>query len=361
MQWWFDKACNILVADTSANPLSYPILEHIASSSALLHALQSISSGHRQYFDRSCFPKCLQQRSMALSQVRRELQETNASPVASFFSIMMLGMSAPWIDGSFRDTGIEHFIGARAVLDTILSKRSNWKDHAVQVIMGFYLFWDMAISLVAEPALLPRLNTPEIIDMVAEMDGYSHPIGGFPIRVFYLLARIHRYYREIMEGLARDLAFEFDMEDQLSGWQCSSENEHFELLANAFRTQGLMVLYRAKSLLVLPGFDDENLEAKISDYAHRTVVQLLQTPVTQHCFNMQAPPLTLTAAELTAEHAKERVDVVGRLRAIYSLSRVATILAAIELLEELWAMRDAGVKITYFELMEWKGWKLNLV
>ncbi|KAM0543833.1 hypothetical protein ACHAPJ_012140 [Fusarium lateritium] len=361
MEWWFDKACDILVADNSANPLSYPLLEHISSSAALLHSLQCISSGHRQYFAQSCYTTCLQQRSMALRQVQIEMRDESTSPVASFLSILMLGISAPWIDGTFQDTGVEHFLGARAVLDRIISKKSDRKDSIVRFIMGFYLFWDMAISLVADTEVLPSLDTPDFDEIVKDMDEYSHPIGGFPVRIFYLLARVNRYYRGTTEGLPRDLLFEFEIEDQLSQWECQSENEHFELLAKSFKNQGLMILQRAQSTSYIAGFDHDDLEARIVDNARETVDRLLQTPITQHCFNMQATPLVLAASELTAEYTKERAAAIDRLKAIYSISRVATILCAIDLLAELWLRRDSGEMTTYFELMERKGWRLNLI
>ena len=64
-QWWFDHASHTFVLDQSSNPLSLPILEHLAISPALGFALQSISAGHRSGFARDSQVACLEKRNTA--------------------------------------------------------------------------------------------------------------------------------------------------------------------------------------------------------------------------------------------------------------------------------------------------------
>ncbi|CAG9993024.1 unnamed protein product [Clonostachys byssicola] len=362
LQWWFDTACHIMVIDPQVNPLSYPMMEHITASESLLHAIQSISAAHRRFFDRDSRVDCLKERDQALQLVQAELGSKKVSLLASFFTIFILGISSPWIDESVQDYGLEHFLGARATLDIILSDPANWTDPTVRVITGYYLFWDMAIALLGEPLDLPALDTDDMSAIVESMQDYCHPIAGRSAKIFYLLGLVGRYVRRVMSDGKRDLFFEMNTEDALLVWEPTEVNTHVRSLCNSFRSQALILLYQVRSFSPLPLLEhQDHIEGQIHSHALSAVSQLLDTPVTQHCFNIQAIPLTVAASGLKSADSDLRQQVVTRLKAIYSTSRVRTILLATSLLEELWELHDAGVHITYVELMLSKNWKLTLV
>lgn len=48
LQYWLEKVSQVSVIDPENNPFSFPLLEHIAQSPALLHAIQSVSASHEQ-------------------------------------------------------------------------------------------------------------------------------------------------------------------------------------------------------------------------------------------------------------------------------------------------------------------------
>ncbi|KAF9888898.1 hypothetical protein FE257_008268 [Aspergillus nanangensis] len=361
LQWWFDNTCHIMVLNPLINPLSYPILEHLAASPALLHTVQSISAAHQKYFD-SRVITCFYQRSLALKLIHQELSSKQTPPIVLFLTIFMLGISSSWVDDSFQDFGKEHLLGAHAILDQILSDHENWEDPNVKTITGYYLFWDMAVSLLSESDELPVIDTPEVQGIVDKMENFFHPIGGYSVKIFYMLSILGRYFRTVLDKGQRDLLLELEWEDSLTNWVPRNEDPYLFNLCDAFRRKGLILLNQVKFLSPVPGFDvEEYVTKEIQDHARYAVRELLSVPVTEHCVTIQAIPLTLAASELTAEDANERAETLTRLKAIFSSCRVRTVLYAMSLLEQLWHLHDSGTRITYHELMLRKKWKLSLV
>lgn len=50
LQYWLENVSQMLVIDPEDNPYSFPALEYISESAALLNVVQSISACHEQYF-----------------------------------------------------------------------------------------------------------------------------------------------------------------------------------------------------------------------------------------------------------------------------------------------------------------------
>lgn len=96
----------------------------------------------------------------------------------------------------------------------------------------------------------------------------------------------------------------------------------------------------------------------LGGYAETILQNMLEIPSSSSYHNILALPLLSAGAELSAENDHLRNEVRKRFRALYSLNRIPNNLVAIELLEELWILRDNGSKISWLALMLQKNWKL---
>ncbi|KAJ5210427.1 hypothetical protein N7491_010234 [Penicillium cf. griseofulvum] len=138
-----------LVIDPENNPFSFPALEYIAQSSALLHTIQSVSASHEQSFPANTPIISLEERGKAIACLRREIQQGHNSPSALFLTIMLLALVQA-ADSDTKDHGKQHLFAARALINSILQDTSMLMsiDHAVRLCLGMYFSWDMCSSFL---------------------------------------------------------------------------------------------------------------------------------------------------------------------------------------------------------------------
>ncbi|KAJ5099280.1 hypothetical protein N7532_006281 [Penicillium argentinense] len=366
LQYWLEKVSQTLVIDPENNPFSFPALEYIAQSSALLHAIQSVSASHEQYFSANTPIIALEERGKAIACLRKEINQSQHAPNALILTIMLLAL-AQCADSDTKDYGKQHLFATRAMIHSMLQNTSMLATNgpAIQLCLGMYLYWDMCSSFLVDPCESQGLNSLNISNAVHRMGDWHHPMYGTCSGLLLIMANVGRYCRQILDSPQnRNFVQEAVLEAQLTTWKTSPANPRLGHLYEAFRNHGLIFLYRAgahaQSSCLMDPDSSEAQESLIQQYAEETVRHLMQIPATSHYLNFQSLPLLTVGSELTESNQSLRDQVRDRLRAIYSLNRLPANLLALRLLEELWDARDRGNPSFWLPHMLQKDWRLLL-
>ncbi|RSL90846.1 hypothetical protein CDV31_015606 [Fusarium ambrosium] len=348
LQYYFEQVCHIMVLDPDINPLALPILDLFRESSALLHVVQSIAAAHMNGFRDANTSDCLVERGQTLLCIQQELLQTRKKAIATFLAIFLLGISSPWIEGT---TGLEHLVGARALIDSILSDpTSDPSDPAIQLIVGNYIWWEMAASFNLDHRFHKSLSVEFISEAVQASQREYHPMAGYSLGMFYAVAKVTHYCRGVVDRQSRDLALEASLEDEMLAWTPSQEDELLFLLIDAYRKHGLIQLYR------ICGRDlEQDNEVMIQQWASEAMEGLLRIPPSSPYLNFQPIPLMSAASEIPAHKLQQREEVKLRFKAIYSLTRLPVMLEAINLLEEIWERRSLGITTTWLVILLERG------
>ncbi|KAL4986249.1 fungal-specific transcription factor domain-containing protein [Aspergillus falconensis] len=366
LQYWLEKVSQALVIDPENNPFSFPVLKHIVQSPALLHAIQSVSASHEQYFPAKTPILALEERGKAIACLRREINQIQHTPYTHFLTIMLLALTQI-VDSDAKDYGRQHLFAARALINSMLqdTSMSTTNDPAVRLCLGIYLYWDMCSSFLVEPSEPQGLNLSSISLAVHRMGDWHHPMYGTCSRLLHIIANVGRYCRQIHDmPQNRDRMQETTLEAQLSIWTTSPPNPDLGHLYEAFRNHGLVFLYRSRAHAQRacptdPGVTEAQ-ESLILQYAEETLRHLMLIPASSYYLNFQSLPLLTAGSELTESNHFLRDKVRGRLRAIYSLNRLPTNLMALQLVEELWEARDSGNPSFWLSHTLQKDWRLLL-
>lgn len=87
--------------------------------------------------------------------------------------------------------------------------------------------------------------------------------------------------------------------------------------------------------------------------------RLFRSPINAPAFNFHSTPLLTAASELRLDDADLRAAAINHFKVIYSTNRVAVNMQAIDLLQELWDLKDRGIVVTWLELLEARNWTLT--
>lgn len=122
----------MLVVDPENNPYSFPALEYMAESPALVHIIQSISAHHEQYFSRAIVT-AFEERGKALLLLRKELeQQPRTGSQASLLLTMMLLAMSHGVDCDMADFGKQHLFAARGLVNKMLGDVSHFEEHGMR-------------------------------------------------------------------------------------------------------------------------------------------------------------------------------------------------------------------------------------
>ncbi|KAJ0425011.1 fungal-specific transcription factor domain-containing protein [Aspergillus carlsbadensis] len=370
LQYWLEKVSQASVVDPENNPFSFPLLEHVAQSPALVHAIQSVSASHERHFPAKAPILALEERGKAIACLRSEMNQIQRAPYTHFLTIMLLAL-AHVADSDPKEYGEQHLLGARALINSMLGdissiSMSTTNDPVVRLCLGIYLYWDMCSSFLADPYEPQGLDSLNISLAVQRMGDWHHPMYGTCSRLLLIIANVGRYCRQIHDmPQTRNPTREALLEAQLCTWETSPPNPDLGHLYEAFRNHGLVFLYRSRvhaqrRCCTDPGLAEAQDESLILQHAEETIRHLLLIPASSNSLNFQSLPLLATGSELTASNGSLRNEVRGRLRAIYSLNRLPTNLMALRLVEELWDARDNGNPSFWLSRTLQKGWRLLL-
>lgn len=390
LQLWMERTCQIMTIDPNDNPFSFPIIEHLLESDSLLHALQSVSAGFEACYKRPNLTLCLEERHRALVSLQLKLKYPCRPSPATFLAIYMLGLTASWIERDRAVFGLEHFGGARAIIDSMIEAQledSNaTANPTLDLIFGAYMYWDMCCSMFANPEHIMPLNTPQIYQYIQSMRNKYHPICGFSIELCYLLGNLGRYCRRVLEGWDRDFVMEATFEEQLIQYTGPEGNPLLSATNDCFRNHGLILLYRICGIPRKPEHsfsapDDDNDDSdsavavfsgaeETSDVDSEDIIRTLaldiisklsEIPLSSSTMNIQEVPLLTAGSELSPADCTERKAAKTRLLSLYSRTRCPPNLWACDLLDAHWSFRDkTGSKISWLALSLQKGWRISL-
>ncbi|KAK7214204.1 hypothetical protein V2G26_021382 [Clonostachys chloroleuca] len=368
LEYWLDKTSRIMTVCPENNPLSYPLLEHLVSTPSLLHTVQSVSAGQEHFFRSNKLITCLQERGLAIQALRREMQDGANLKPASLLTVFLQGVSWLWTEDHPNNYGKEHLQAARTLLEKMLEDPEKRRDPLVKFMLGWYLYWDMSCAFIAEPQDLTPLNTAQMFDAIQSTRSSFHPMIGFMSELLYLIACLGRHCRLVLETEARDPVLEATFEGQLLAWEPDHDDQDLVDMSIGYRNHGLIMLY---NICGVPSQADDltpsddasgaihDSQTRIRPLVLDSLERLFKTPVDAPCFSFHSTPLLTAAAELTKNDEELRTASVKRFKAIYSTNRVAVNMWAIDLLEELWGLRDCGINITWLELLMTKNWRLT--
>ncbi|KAE8152374.1 fungal-specific transcription factor domain-containing protein [Aspergillus avenaceus] len=366
LQYWLEKVSQALVIDPENNPFSFPILKHVAQSPALLHAVQSVSASHEQFFPAKTSILALEERGKAIACLQREIKQVQGAPYICFLTVMLLALTQVG-DPDPMDYGKQHLFGARALINSMLRDMSlpTTNDPVVRFCLGSYLYWDMCSSFLVEPRQPHGLDLFNISVAVHRMGDWYHPMYGTCSGLLFIIANVGRYCRQLHDmPQSRNLMQEAILEDQLSTWTTSAPNPDLGHLYEAFRNHGLVFLYQSRAHAQRCRPTDppvtEAQESLLLRYAEETIRHLMLIPASSYYLNFQSLPLLTAGSELTESNHFMRDQVRGRLRSIHSLNRLPTNLMALQLIEELWDVRDSGYPSFWLSHTLKKNWRLLL-
>lgn len=366
MGYWLGEGCRMLsLARTQeGNPFSLPLVEHLVRTPSLVHAVQSVSAGQRVSYRRSSLQKCVSERGLAMRALRRELcgGPGQVGP-ASVLTVFLLGISASWAEDEPRCYGREHMAGARALLARALADTRGRSDPLIRLVSGWYLYWDMAISLVEGPDEddMSGMSSLHVCTAIEISESSFHPMIGFSGKLFYLLACLHRHCRRVLQGGPKDPYLEDAYKRQLLAWEPRYEDKDLVGASLAFRNHGLIMLSEICGCSVgrdgRPGAGTDLAAGRT--LACETLETIFETPLDAPCIHSHSIPLLTAGAQLLCDDTLMRVKVVDRFRGLFSASRLMINMWAIQLLEELWLLRDSGAVISWLDLLLSKNWTLN--
>ncbi|KAF5534000.1 C6 zinc finger domain-containing protein [Fusarium mexicanum] len=377
VQHWVEQGSQMLCVDRNYNPLALPLLPYLASSPSLLHAIQSISAGQMVFFSGDSLAVCLRERGSAIRLLREDLHNSGAISPVSALTVFLLGMSASWIEPRPDSWGKEHMDGARTLMKLILVDKKARQDSTTQLLAGWYLWWDMACAFLDDDTCESpdQCISQNILSLEQDHPSF-HPIIGDSFELYAMVADIGRYCRRVYEHGLVDSNFDDKIEQRLLVWSSNRGGKHIHNLSNAYRNHGLLMLYQTrrrthlqseKLMPLSPPTTQSEHESNeqqsewlsnILSLALEAIENLLEIPLTEPCANFQSLPLLSAAAELTSNEHDWRSKSISQFRMLYSINRVPVQVWSIQLLQEIWALKDSGGSVSWLELCLAKGWKL---
>ncbi|KAJ5604118.1 hypothetical protein N7537_007074 [Penicillium hordei] len=349
LQYWLERVSQIIVLEPNNNPYSFPILEYITKSCALVRIIQSVSARHEQYSSAQASVIALEERGKALESFRGEMDRLETTPQASLLTAMLLGLSHGAND-DMADFGKQHLFAARILIGKLLQHTSNLLeyDSLSRLCCGMYIYWDMCTSFLVDPDEEQEFNSLDLSIAVRRMGRWHHPMYGYCTELLFILADVGRYSRQVLHSPPNPTR-EASLEQQLLNCDACSANSSLERLYGAFRKHGLIFLYRtsgSNGLFTNTDLEEFSLEALIHHYAVETVHLLLEIPMASNHLNFQSLPLLTAGSELKSTDSGLRGHVLQRLRAMYSLNRLPANLHVARLLENCGAYRTTAIRLS---------------
>lgn len=363
LQWWLDSACKLLVLDPHSNPLSFPLVEHLAISPALCFAVESFSAGHKGNWGADARVAFFEKRSLALGLCRSELTSKTVPLETIFFTVLLIGLPTPFME-NIDDYGKEHLIGARAVLNLLLQQDKSAHIPNIEQLLAYYTWWDMACAFSVDSQELPPLSTSEILSTIArDAEPLASRFAGCMVEMYHVLGLLLRYCGQLLRGGVRDPEHEQTLERALTDWHPTQVREEDVLFAEAFQKHGLIIFYRVCRMRPVDSDNGSNtvLKTRLHEYATTIVSMVLPHQIGTTFWNGLTLPLLTAGAELTRDDQVLRDTVREGFLSVCSQCRTNTLVRAKDLLEEIWILRDSGIEISYLELMVQKGWSFSLV
>ncbi|KAF3810062.1 hypothetical protein GCG54_00002513 [Colletotrichum gloeosporioides] len=312
------------------------------------------------------FKVLVQKRVFNSEASRSSLYEKNSRTLikikpATVLSVFLLGVSACWTEDKPLCYGKEHMSGARTLLERLL-----W----FSTYLGGTSTGIWTCAFVADPGDYKFSAQAEGSILQAVESGHDfHSMTGVSSVLFYHLASVGRHCRRLVQTGAADPDLEASFERTLLDWKPRHSDKTLVEMSLAYRNHGLIMLYEICGRRDQPQtngvyrgpaiWNNTRTRHAIRSLAFDSLERLLGTPIDAACMNFHSMTLLTAGAQLQHNDTIVRVQVVERFKALYSINQIAVNLWAIELLEELWGLRDNGNPVSWPELLLSKDWTLN--
>lgn len=352
LTYWFESGCRVMTIEPiTSNPFSFPLRERLSESESLLHLVRSLSMADLANYEVSQMTQSFEERGLALVALQKEIKHKSVPCGLMLLSTLFLGISAPWISGNPSDFGIVHLFAISAMINKAFANGVGLTDNMFYLAIGLYIYWDMACSFLTHfNRALPLREELFQIAINLSTKGLSHPVTGIATHLIYILGKIGRYQRQVLDTNLRNLDQENLLETQLTDWKMPAAEPQLQQIAECYRLTGFIMLYSTKN--------DEVYNNRISAYAEKVVDMLNDLPTTSPRANFQGVLLMLAGSEISDPIRRD--VVLSKFKALHQTKKVKVTLHGEQLVKEVWALRDKGIRRCAVGVMKDRGWHLML-
>ena len=352
LNYWFENGCQVMsIEPVTSNPFSFPLLESLSKSESLFHLVRSLSLANRANYETSQMAQSFEERGLALVALQKEIKNKSVPCGLLLLSTLFLGISSPWINGNPSDFGIIHLFAISAMINKAFAYGIGLTDKMFYLAIGLYIYWDMACSFLTRfnQALPLREELFQVaIDLSTKR--LPHPVTGIATQLIYILGKIGRYQRQVLDTKQRNIDQENLLEAQLTDWKMPPAERELQHIAECYRLTGFIMLYSAKG--------DGLYDARITLYAERVVDMLDEIPTNSPRVNFQGLVLMIVGGEIT--DPRRRAIVLARFQALYQIKKLQVNLHGAQLVKEVWALRAQGTSCSMLSVMRDHGWHIML-
>jgi hypothetical protein len=369
LRHWYDSAClSMAIFYPPTNPLSYALSGWLRHSKALRHTLESVSEAHQHYFQPDKLPSALQTRGLAISSLQKEIDRLQASQTkqqtllrTTILSSLILFVSSAWLDPLGNDVGIMFISGISNIIESLADSAPT--DPFAFYLFGLYLYCEAFTSFLV-PTGDSYGSTASVVIAIQRppFDSLTHPVTGVSSTLCPLISEAGRYFRSVLDSKSVCMSTFSDIEARLYGWTPPDTICHQELLlqlAEGYRKIGLIMLYQANATQVEGTTTATDLP--LIDMVLEAMRILRCIPDGHPLLNWVGPLLTIAGPELPSSFVEERVLVETTFQRLTRWTRVQTYNRGLELVREIWKLRDMGVKASWLQVMLHQGISLAVL
>jgi hypothetical protein len=157
----------------------------------------------------------------------------------------------------------------------------------------------------------------------------------------------------VWETNVRLPTLERKLEAQLLQWQPPTETPELEPAIVAARC------YRAAGLIMLYGLDQTTERDELMSIQVKTVIENLKNiPQSSPYYGFQGFILAVASSEITDKESRD--FFIHQFHQLYQHNRLRSNYQALQLVQEIWAKRDSGLRVSLPQVMAQKGWSVML-
>ncbi|RFU33060.1 hypothetical protein B7463_g3291, partial [Scytalidium lignicola] len=334
-----------------SNPFSFPLLESLQISRSLFHLVRSLSLANQANYKMSQMVQSLDERGLAIVALQKEIKNRSVPCGLLLLSTLCLGISSSWMNGNPSDFGSEHLSAVSAMINKAFAYGVGPPDDMYYLAIGFYIYWDTACSFLT-PFNQAIFLREELFQIARDLSTKRppHAVTGIATELLYILGKVGRYQRQVLDTKRRNIDQENLLEAQLTDWKTPSAEQELQNIAECYRLTGFLMLYSSKG--------DEMYDGVISEYAGRIVDMLDKIPMTSPRLNFQGLVLMIVGGEIS--DPRRRDIVITRFRALYRRKKLQVNLYGEQLVKEVWTLRDYGTRCSWLSVMLDHGWNIML-
>ncbi|KAJ4113737.1 hypothetical protein NW765_011344 [Fusarium oxysporum] len=369
LRHWYDSAClSMAIFYPPTNPLSYALSGWLRHSKALRHTLESVSEAHQHYFQPDKLALALQTRGLAISSLQNEIDRLQTSQTkqqtllrTTILSSLILFVSSAWLDPMGNDAGIMFISGISNTIESLADSAPT--DPFAFYLFGLYLYCEAFTSFLV-PTGDSYGSTASVLNAMQRppFDSLIHPVTGVSSTLCPLISEAGRYFRSVLDSKSICMSTFRDIEARLYKWTPPTTISHQEILlqlSEGYRKIGLIMLYQANATQL--GGIGTTTDMHLIDMVLESMGVLRCIPDGHPLLNWVGPLLTIAGPELPSSFEEERALVEITFQRLTRFTRVQTYNRGLELVREIWELREMGIVVSWLEVMLHQGRSLAVL